>query len=102
MSTQYIAGSVGQSVTQEHGEFITVEKFRIRVSLIYAYAPGVITEADEKKPGVIVYLTGGSLGIICADEAARDKEVTKLDRYFAKQYGLPSASLTSVQDESAP
>lgn len=88
MSSQYVSGTMAQTMHQEYGEFIQIGSLRVRKALIQAYV--VPDNWGKRNDGSLVYGLNVHFGswasANCADEAETLQKVAELDWIFKKDY----------------
>ncbi len=84
--SQHIHGEVGQTISQDLGEFIFVGPARVRKDTIVAYHYSQFTDEEpNSKWGVALHTTHGRIGAPTGpDRESADKVIEQLDWIFAK------------------
>ncbi len=83
--SDYISGSLGQSVSQDYGEFVTVGEFRLRKDLITIYAPNLMKDDPEGRQfGILITVYGERYGLPIGTREETEIELQKLDWIFKK------------------
>ena len=88
--SQHISGNVSSAVSQEYGEFMTIDNIRVRKSLIQAYSCGSTVNKEDNLKTYAVALLINNAWLGCSDHTDKkevDTIVERLDWIFKKDYG---------------
>lgn len=85
--SQHITGSVGQTVQNDYGDFVTIAETRMRKDLIIAYCLAEEVTGDPRgwTNGLIITLSYKTLAIPMETKEKAQVELEKLDWIFKKE-----------------
>lgn len=81
---EHVTGSIGQSVRQDYGEFISISYFRVRKELVTAYSLTAIGDDDEKPFGIRLCVNHDIIGIPIGSREEAMIWLEKLDWIYKK------------------
>lgn len=79
----HVSGNIGQSVSNDYGEFITIGDTRMRKDLIIFYCLCPISDDPSNRPfGIKVSTPYFPIGVAIGTKEEAEKEVLRLDWLF--------------------